>query len=185
MMAGPNGELDWHYEHWNDEMARESHNLLQSMGTILVGRITYEAMLKHWSQVAISPVSTTDDRNYARLICGLPKIVFSTTLHEITRPQSKLAQGNLSREVVSLKQQPGRDIISWGGVNMAHSLIQAGLVDIYLLWVAPVVLKQGVPLFLTKSRPVLKLVKTHHFTNGVVLFYYEPEYKLINTNNKP
>lgn len=55
MMAGPNGELDWHYEYWSDEIAHESHALLQSMGAILVGRITYEAMLKHWSQVAISP----------------------------------------------------------------------------------------------------------------------------------
>lgn len=174
MMAGPNGELDWHYEHWNDEMAHESHALLQSMGAILVGRVTYEAMLKHWSQVAISPVSTTHDRSYAKLICGLPKIVFSTTLQQVTRPQSVLAKGNLGHEVLYLKQQAGADIISWGGVNMAHSLIQAGLIDVYLLWVAPVVLKQGVPLFLTKGRPALRLIKTHHFTNGVVLFYYEP-----------
>ncbi|MDT3403219.1 dihydrofolate reductase family protein [Mucilaginibacter terrae] len=112
----------------------------------------------------------------------MPKIVFSTTLQQISRPQSKLAKGNLNREVLYLKQQPGADIISWGGVNMAHSLIKAGLIDVYLLWVAPVVLKQGVPLFLIKERPALRLIKTHHFTNGVVLFYYEPEYNLLNTN---
>ena len=176
LMAGPNGELDWHYAHWNDEMAEESHKLLTKVDAIVAGRVTYQAMIAHWSQVAVSPLSTGADRNYARTICIIPKIVFSTTLKEVSKHQSRLAKEGLLEEINTLKQQPGKDIISWGGVNMAHSLIKTGLVDTYLLWVAPVLLEKGIPLFTNvEDRPKTQPVKTQTFNNGVVLYYYKTE----------
>jgi len=174
LMAGPNGELDWHYDYWNDEMAKESSAILNNTGAIVVGRVTYLALLKYWSQVAVSPLSTTTDRSYARLICGIPKIVFSNTLTHVNHYQSTLAKGNLQEEILALKMQQGKNILSWGGVNMAYSLIEAGLVDVYLLWVAPVILYTGVPLFKDAAeREKLRLIKARHFNNGVVLYYYE------------
>jgi len=174
LMAGPNGELDWHYDYWNDEMARESSAILSNASAIIVGRVTYAALLKYWSQVAVSPLSTPADRSYARLICGIPKVVFSNTLTEVSRYHSTLAKGSLEEEILALKKQPGKDMISWGGVNMVYSLINASLVDVYLLWVAPVVLNAGVPLFKEAAeRDKLKMVKARHFSNGVVLYYYE------------
>ncbi|WP_345953871.1 dihydrofolate reductase family protein [Mucilaginibacter sp. PAMB04168] len=174
LMAGPHGELDWHYAHWSDEMALESNRHLQLMGAIIVGRVTYEAMVRYWSQVAVSPLTSDRDRSYAHLICGLPKIVFSYTMQELSKPQSKLAKGRLVDEVMYLKHQAGKDIISWGGINMAHALIEADLVDEYWLWVAPVILQEGVPLFINlQRRQRLKLIKMHAFSNGVTLFKYQ------------
>lgn len=175
-MAGPHGELDWHYAHWNDEMAVASGAVLNNAGAIIVGRVTYIALVKYWSQVAVSPLSTEADRKYARLICGIPKIVFSNTLKEVNRHSSSLAKGRLEDELPRLKQQPGKDILSWGGVNMAHALIKAGLVDVYLLWVAPVILHAGIPLFRDAGeRDKLKFIATQPFSNGVVLYHYETE----------
>jgi dihydrofolate reductase len=172
LMAGPAGEMDWHLEHWNNEMARESYQLLSRSGAIVVGRITYQALLAHWQQVAVSPLSTVDDRNYAKLICGLPKIVFSHTLHNTDRYRSSVARGSVRDELLALKQLPGKQIISWGGVNMAHSLIKANVVDVYLLWVTPVMLQKGIPLFMN-GRPAMQLVRTRSFSNGVVLLWYQ------------
>ena len=173
LMAGPNGELDWHYAHWNDEMAEISRSLLVDVDTIIAGRVTYYAMVAHWSQMAVSPLATDADRSYAKTICALTKIVFSTTLKELTDSRSRLAKTGLINEIMSLKQQPGKDIISWGGVNMAHSLIEANLVDVYQLWVAPVILNRGIPLFTNwHYKAQLKPVKTRAFSNGVMLYYY-------------
>jgi dihydrofolate reductase len=36
-MAGPNGELDWHFSNWNEEMEKYAYEQLSTMDTILVG----------------------------------------------------------------------------------------------------------------------------------------------------
>jgi dihydrofolate reductase len=45
-LSGPRGELDWHFEIWNEEMSEKSLEQLEKTDTILLGRITYEAMAK-------------------------------------------------------------------------------------------------------------------------------------------
>ena len=47
-MAGCNGELDWHFNYWNEEMSNYADELLSNADTILSGRVTYEAMAQYW-----------------------------------------------------------------------------------------------------------------------------------------
>lgn len=47
-MAGPDGELDWHFDYWNPEMSAYADAQLQTVDTIVVGRTTYEGMAQYW-----------------------------------------------------------------------------------------------------------------------------------------
>jgi dihydrofolate reductase len=49
-----------------------------------------------------------------------------------------------------LKGQSGRDIVVWGSISLAQSLVNDGLIDEYRLVVCPVVLASGRPLFSDK-----------------------------------
>ena len=75
-----------------------------------MGRVTYEEMAAHW------PTSTDD---YAAPMNTIPKVVFSKTLDEATWAESSIARGDLADELATLRQQPGGEIIAWGGASLA------------------------------------------------------------------
>jgi len=172
-MAGPNGELDWHFDHWNEEMAQQAIQQLRSVGTILVGRVTYEAMAAYWP-MAPEHTSTDTDIEYATLMNNLPKIVFSKTLKSVKWNNSRLAAKDIREEIAGLKKQAGKDVIIWGGAGIVHTFIRLGLIDEYRLWVAPVVLGKGQPLFIdSKNKIDLRLSDIKTFSNSVALLYYQ------------
>jgi RibD C-terminal domain len=49
--------------------------------------------------------------------------------------------------VAKLKGQSGKDIVVWGSISLAQSLVSEGLIDEYRLVVCPFVLGSGRPLF--------------------------------------
>jgi dihydrofolate reductase len=61
-----------------------------------------------------------------------------------------------------------------GGAQLAYTLIQAGLVDEYRLFVQPILLGTGRPIFPALNEAIrLKLVETHTFHTGVVYLRYQ------------
>ncbi len=175
-MAGPDGELDWHFQNWNDEMGVYAMEQINAIDTILVGRATYERMAIHWPAVAVNLASDKGEIEFANKMNSLPKIVFSTTLSAVEWNNSKLVKANIAEEVVKLKQQPGRDMIMWGGVGIVATFMQLGLIDEYRTFIAPVVIGSGMRFGKDRSRNLdLKLLSTKTFSNGVVLLCYEPK----------
>ena len=175
-MAGPDGELDCHFQNWNDEMGVYSMQQINAIDTILVGRATYERMAIHWPAVAVNLASDKGEIEFANKMNSLPKIVFSTTLSAVEWNNSKLVKANIAEEVVKLKQQPGRDMIMWGGVGIVATFMQLGLIDEYRTFIAPVVIGSGMRFGKDRSRNLdLKLLSTKTFSNGVVLLCYEPK----------
>ncbi len=174
-MAGPDGGLDWHFQHWNDEMGAYSMEQINAVDTILVGRATYEGMANHWPAVAVNLASEPCEIKFANKMNSLPKIVFSTTLSAVQWNNSKLVKTNMVEEVVKLKQQPGRDMIMWGGVGIVATFMQLRLIDEYRIFIAPVVIGSGMRFGKDHDRNLdLKLLSTKIFSNGVVLLCYEP-----------
>ena len=173
-MAGRKGELDWHFSNWNEEMAIFSLEQLDTMDTILVGRVTYQAMANHWPSAAADPCGSKLDIEYAVRMNYLPKIVFSKTLKKVEWRNSRLVKENIKEEIIKLKQLPGENMIMWGGVSIVQAFMKMGLIDEYRIWVAPVVLGSGMPLFKGINRQDLTLLKTKTFSNGVVLLAYSP-----------
>ena len=61
-----------------------------------------------------------------------------------------------------------------GGADLAAAFMRLDLIDEYRLYVHPIVLGQGKPLFpASDARINLRLVETRTFGNGVVLLRYE------------
>ena len=167
--AGPKGEIDWFV--WDEEMANYSKGLLTSMDTILFGRVTYELMAGYWPTA--SPPA--EDPVIIDAMNSLPKFVFSKTLEKVDWKNSTLVKGNIADEVAVLKQKPGKDIVIYGSGSIISALAQEGLIDDYLLFVNPVVLGDGKPLFNgIMNRLDLKLLGTRTFQCGVVLLRYQP-----------
>jgi dihydrofolate reductase len=173
--AGPNGEIDWFV--WNEETAKYGKGLLSSIDTILFGRVTYELMAGYWP-TARPPA---EDPVIIDAMNNLPKIVFSKTLEKVAWNNSRLVKGNMADEVAKLKQSHngrGKDIVIYGSGSLVSSLSQLGLIDEYQIFVNPVVLGSGKPLFQgIKDRINLKLLKTKTFSNSVALLCYQPAEK--------
>jgi len=166
--AGPQGEIDWFI--WNEETTEYSKELLQAIDTILFGRVTYELMASYWPTAA----AAAEDPAIIEAMNNLPKVVFSRTLEKVEWNNAKLAKGDMGEEVTALKRQPGRDIVIYGSGSIVSELAERGLIDEYLLFVNPIVLSEGKPLFKgLKERFHLELKKTKVFKNGVVLLDYQ------------
>ena len=170
--AGPNGEIDWFV--WDEETAEYSKELLGSIDTILFGRVTYELMASYW------PVATppTEDPVIIEAMNHLPKIVFSRTLEKVEWNNARLVKENIAEEVSKMKRQPGKDMVIYGSGSIVSTLTQLGLIDEYRLFVNPIVLGSGKPLFKgLKERLNLKFLNTKAFRCGVVLLHYGLETK--------
>jgi dihydrofolate reductase len=173
-MAGPKGELDWHFSHWNEKMAEYACEQLSAMDTILVGRVTYEYMAGHWPSASANLISTERDIEFAGLLNNLPKIVFSRTLSTVDWNNSRVVKGNIAREVTRLRNQPGKDMILLGGPAIISTFMRLNLIDEFHIWVSPVILGKGIPLFKDVSDKFnLRLLITKTFSNGVILHCYQ------------
>jgi dihydrofolate reductase len=158
----------WQPQFWNDEMDRYHHDLLFASDALLMGRVTYQGFAEYWP-------TATDETGDADRINSLPKYVASTTLQEPLAWNATLLQEDVAEAVAKLKCEPGQDILMFGCGDLAHTLLQHGLIDELRLWVNPVVVGDGVRLFKDPADPaVLRLAETRTFSSGVVVLTYTP-----------
>ena len=109
---------------------------------------------------------------YLEIWKQIPKIVFSSTLERV-EGNARLERGDPVEVVTRLKEQLGPDL-SVGGVQLASTLMQAGLVDEYHIFVQPIILGPGRPLYPALNEAIkLKLVDTHTFRTGIVYLRYQ------------
>ena len=175
-MAGPNCELDWHFNSWNDEMARSITQQLCEADTILLGRNTYGGMARHWSSPSANLMTPREDLDFADMLYHYPKIVFTTTMTAVNWNNVRFFSGNIYKKVTWLKSQPGKSMMIYGRGKLVSSLAKLGLIDEYRLWVHPILLGCGKPLFKNLQQSVnLHLYKTETFSSGVVILFYKVE----------
>lgn len=177
--SGPDGELDWHFSHWNDEMEEAVAEQLSTVDTILVGRVTYEAMADYWPAAAANPEGRRKDIQFAEWMNRVAKIVFSSKLSPFNVESmhwnnTRLIKGDIVENIEALKKERGRDMIIWGGVSIIQTFIKLGIVDEYNIWIAPVILGEGKPLFSDPAALELELIRTKTFRSGVTLVCYRP-----------
>ncbi|MGB8650411.1 MAG: dihydrofolate reductase family protein [Mycobacteriales bacterium] len=169
-MEGPDRELDWHLV--DDELHAHFNEELAAMGAFLDGRVTYELMADYWPTADADPASPPTVVEFARIWREMPKIVYSRTL-ERADWNTTVVREVVPEEVRELQAQPGGDLVV-GGADLATAFRRYDLVDEYRLYVHPVVLGQGKPLFAPSDNPVdLRLAETRVFGNGVVLLRYQ------------
>ena len=165
-IEGPNQEIDWFV--WDDATAEYARNLLNSIDTILFGRVTFELMASYW------PSATTEDPVITAAMNNLPKVVFSKTLEKVEWKNSILVKENVQERVEEMKQQSGKDMVIFGSAGLVSTLTQLDLIDEFRIMLNPVVLGTGTPQFKgIRNRINLRLVKTRTFHSGLVLLYYQ------------
>jgi dihydrofolate reductase len=150
----------WHFAYMDEEMATSVGQPLAASDALLLGRITYEELAEHW---------------FAAYVDSTPKVVVSTSLEAVDRPNESLLDGDLTEAIAELKQEPGRTIGVAGSPTLVESLIRRGLVDELRLLVHPVVVGRGRRLFehVTGQRP-LDLMSSQRFAAGVLDLTYRP-----------
>jgi dihydrofolate reductase len=80
---------------------------------------------------------------------------------------------NIFSEINGLKHQDGRNILIFGSPTVAHSLMEHNLIDEYWLFVNPILLGQGIPLFARiKEKITLKPLNIKVFPCGVTGMHY-------------
>ncbi|WP_328540255.1 dihydrofolate reductase family protein [Streptomyces sp. NBC_00344] len=169
-IEGPDRNIDWHmvdeelHQHLNDE--------LRSRGGFLSGRVTHELMADFWPTADSDPSSTAVTAEFAGIWRDMPKIVFSRTLERADWNTTIMREVDPAA-ITALKEQPGGDL-TLGGADLAATFLKQDLVDEYHIYVHPVLIGRGKPLFPAAGIPVtpLQTAGTRTFGNGVVLLRY-------------
>jgi len=171
-VAGPNGEMDWMAWEWGDDIKAYVAELHTNVDTIAIGRKLAEGFIPYWAAAVQTPEGNDE---FSQKMVGTPKVIFSQTLTGSAWDNATVATGDLVEEVKKLKSAAGSDIITYGGAGFASSLIKAGLVDDYRLFINPTAIGKGMPIFnLLDDKLNLKLVKAHPFEVGIVALNYIP-----------
>jgi dihydrofolate reductase len=165
----PAHSLDW--VRVDEELHLVFNDEARSVGTFLYGRRMYELMADYWPTGDRDPDGTPATVEFARIWQATPKVVFSHTLEAVAHG-ARLVRDDAVAEVARLKADAGFDM-DVGGPTLAGSLIAAGLVDEYRLYVHPVVLGAGTRFFPPlEQRADLELIETRTFGSGVVRLSY-------------
>jgi len=177
-VAGLNGEMDWIKV--DEEIFDYVEKRISEGDTALYGRITYQMMESYWPTAGDKPTATRHDIEHSKWYSKVHKVVLSKTMKNSSLTNTKIISDNLSDRINEIKQSRpasggsgSKDILLFGSPTATHSLIQLNLIDGYWLFVNPIILGRGIPLFADiKDKIKLKLLTTRQFTCGVTELNY-------------
>lgn len=170
-VAGPNGEMDWIKV--DQEIFDHVGKRISEGDTAMYGRVTYEMMESYWPTAGNKPNATKHDIEHSKWYSKVQKVVLSKTLKDNGLTKTKTISDNILDSINEIKRTPGKDVLLFGSPSATHSLIQLNLIDGYWLFVNPVILGQGIPLFTDiKEKIKLNLLNTRQFTCGVTELNY-------------
>src|ERR671921_660893 len=170
-VAGPNGEMNWIKV--DEEIFEHVGKRISQGDTALYGRVTYQMMENYWPTAGDKPRASKHDIEHSKWYNKVHKVVLSKTMKDVSLTNTTIVNDNLSERINEIKQQAGKAILLFGSPTATHSLIQKDLIDGYWLFVNPIILGQGIPLFTgIKDTIKLKLLTTHSFVSGVTELNY-------------
>jgi dihydrofolate reductase len=173
LVAGPNDSVDFIPASTQGDatFGREQLALMDTIDTLLLGRVTYGMFAGFWPNVTEGP-----EKEFADKFNAVPKVVFSKTLKHAPWGkwnEGRIVNGSAVEEVARLKQQSGKDILISGSITIAQSLMARGMVDQYRLVLCPVVLGSGRPLFRNNAGSIpMKLLNASRLDRGAVSLIY-------------
>ena len=157
-IAGPEGEFDWIVMDPDIDFGA----IYNRFDTLLIGRKTFEAM------------QTMGGGGDATMAAGQRSVVISRTMREADHPELTIVN-EAEPFVAELKTQPGKDIWLFGGGELFHCLLGAGLVDGVDVAVIPVLLGGGVPMLPTPAPRAILALRNHRVfeKTGTVTLEYD------------
>lgn len=171
-VAGLKGEMNWIKV--DDEIFDFVDTMTKKADTALYGRVTYEMMQNYWPNAGKQPNASKHDKEHSAWYNKISKVVLSKTMSEQGLQNTKVISEQLSENINEIKKQEGKNILIFGSPTASQSLLKEGLIDEFWLFVNPVILGQGIPLFknLTETTK-LNLLETKTFSCGVIALHYE------------
>jgi dihydrofolate reductase len=160
---------DWLDPHLQDEeLLAESHRQDAESDALLVGRRTFEDFRGYW------PAQVDDATGITDYLNDVEKYVVSSTMTDPGWQNSTVVTGDPVEQAAKLKAARGKDIVLTGSITLAPTLVAAGIVDEYRLFVYPMVQGRGRRLFpdgttLGKLRPI---DAPKSFPSGIALLRY-------------
>jgi len=171
-VAGPNGEMDWIKV--DDEIFDHVGDRVNDSDTALYGRVTWQMMEGYWPTAADQPNASKHDIEHAAWYKKAEKIVLSRSMQNEQLSNTAFIGEEVEQRIKAIKQQAGKEILIFGSPSATHSLLQYDLIDEFWLFVNPVILGKGMPLFKNvRETTQLTLVSSKTFTNGVVCMHYK------------
>ena len=173
LAAGRDGSVDFVPSATKSDQSFGKRQLefIDSIDTILLGRVTYQLFAQHWPNV-----NSGEEKVFADRINAIPKVVFSNSLKRAPWggfEPATVVNTSAVAEVERLKQGTGKDMVVWGSLSIARELMKQGLVDEVQLIVCPVVLGEGRKLFESSDASgEMHLLTTRSFDRGAVLLSY-------------
>jgi dihydrofolate reductase len=176
-VAGPNGEMNWIKV--DEEIFDHVGKRIGETDTALYGRVTYQMMEGYWPTAGDEPTASKHDIEHSKWYKKAHKVVMSKTMRGASLTNTTIISDNLSDRINEVKQSGpasgggSEDILLFGSPTATHSLIQLNLIDGYWLFVNPIILGRGIPLFVGINETTnLKLLGTRQFTSGVTELNY-------------
>jgi dihydrofolate reductase len=159
----------WAMTYFDEVMGEAAGEGMGSAGGLLLGRRTYEIFAAYWPKQG-------DEVPFASFLNSVPKYVASRTLREpLEWNNSHLLKGDVGEAVRRLKEEDGGDLVVLGSGDLAQTLIEEGLIDVYELWIDPIVLGSGKRLFREGGpKTAMKLVGSKASSTGVAMLTYHP-----------
>ena len=170
--AGPSGEMDWIKV--DDEMFDFVGQLTANADAALYGRITWQMMDQYWPNAANQPNPTRHDIEHSTWYNEVEKFVLSGTLQSSTAKKITVIGNDFADAIRKIKNKPGKDILLIGSPTVVRELMANNLIDDYWLFLNPVILGKGIPVFASGVDHIqLELATIKHFPNGVAAMNYK------------
>ena len=145
---------------------------LETVDTILLGRKTYELFVGFW------PTATIDQEAIADKLNQTKKIVFSNSLTKAPWgkwEEAEVLGGDAISNIQRLKSVPGKNMVLWGSISLAQSLMKENLIDEYHIQLCPVLTGGGRSLFTGPAKANnLQLMEVRQYNTGTVFLNYQP-----------
>jgi len=143
---------------------------MASVDAVVMGR-------KTWEQAR-----TFEDVPFA----GKQVIVFSRSQSEANEDRIRFVQGDPSTTIAEIQSSVQKDIWLVGGGDLIQQFITSNLIDEFRLFVHPIILGKGIPLFTPHSRKTnLSFEGSESFPSGLVeLRYRHHHHSIENTQNE-
>lgn len=128
-----------YFSDFDAEMKAFEARVIGTQDAVLLGRRMYDEWSRYWP--------TSDEQPFADFINTVRKYVFTSSAPPTNWPNTTFVTGTPADLVAELKAQPGGDIGVHGSIDLAHSMVRAGLVDQLSLVIAPTLSGRGRRLF--------------------------------------
>ena len=160
-IARPDGNLDW----LNTIPAPDTGDygyadLLNSIGTTIMGRKTYEEVIGfgvEWPYGDLHSYVVTSDPGF-----------------QVSTPNTFVQNGDLNAFIRKLKDRSDKDIWLIGGGRLITHFLNHGLIDRMILTLVPIILGDGIPLFPDRPKESnWTLAEVKSYNTGLVNLTYD------------